>query len=165
MVTQCHRKVSRNRCVMIDHLSNSIGISHGSIHSILHKDLNLSKHACKLVPHVLNAHQRQQRVAFCQNFIREYARCPDNMNKLITCNESYFHVWDPLSKIESREWLLRDMNRPQMARKEQSTKKVMFLPFLDCRGILHYEFFDDMTVNATVFPQVLQRLWVSIRVR
>ena len=165
MVAQCRRKVDRNRRVTIDHLSNSMGISHGSIHSILHKDLQLSKRACKLVPHVLNAHQRQQRLDFCRNFLREYSGRLDRMNKLITCDESYFHVWDPLSKLESRQWLTRDMNRPQMPRKEQSTKKVMFLPFFDRKGMLHYEFFHDMTVNRAVFHQVLQRLRVSIRVR
>ncbi len=130
MIAQCRRKVERNRHVTVDHLSHSMGISHGSVVSILHKDLHLSKRAAKLVPHVLTPRQRQNRVDFCQNFLREYRGRPDILAKIITCDESYFHVYDPLSKQESREWLTRDMNQPQVVRKEQSTKKVMFLPFL-----------------------------------
>lgn len=165
MVSQCRRKVDRNRRVTVDHLAHSMGISHGSVVSILHKDLKLSKRAAKLVPHVLTPHQRQQRLQFCQDFLHEYRSHPDKLAKIITCDESYFHVYDPLSKQESREWLTREMNRPQVPRKEQSTKKILFLPFFDRCGLIHFEFFHNMTVNSEVFHQVLQRLRVSIRVR
>ncbi len=165
MIAQCWRKVTRNRRVTIQQLSSSMGISHGSVSTILHKDLKLTKRAAKLVPHVLTPYQRQARVDFCRNFLHEFEGQPDKLSKIITCDESYFHVYDPLSKQESREWLPRDVNRPQVARKEQSTKKLLFLPFFDRRGLIHFEFFNNMTVNSEVFHQVLQCLRVSIRVR
>ncbi len=123
----------------------------------------MSKRASKLVPHVLNARQRQDRFTFCRTFLQEYQGRPDRMNWILTCDESYFHVYDPLSKMESKEWLTRDMNRPQTVRRELAVKKVMFLPFFDRKGVVHAEFIEGTTVTKEVFHGVIQRMRTSLR--
>ncbi len=165
MVASCRRKVERNRRVSIHQLSASLGLSYGSVHSILHKDLKMSKKKGKLVPHVLNAVQRQQRMTFARDFLRTYRDHPEEQKWIITCDESYFHVYEPYSKMENRQWLTKDMNRPQQASIERSTAKVIFLPFFDKTGLLHAEFVQNTTVTSLVFRDILSRMRTSLRVR
>ncbi len=63
------------------------------------------------------------------------------------------------------EWLPRGVNRPQTVSRERSTAKIMFLPFFDCRGLLHAEFIQNATVTSNIFRDVLTRMRTSMRVR
>ncbi len=49
--------------------------------------------------------------------------------------------------------------------REQSVKKNMFIPFFDSRGLVHFDFFENQTVNKEVFLHLLLRVRDSIRAR
>ncbi len=57
------------------------------------------------------------------------------------------------------------MNRPQVVRREMSVPKLMFIPFFDHRGLVHWEMFRRQTINKTVFLALLKRVRESIRIR
>ncbi len=57
--------VNQNRRINIDQISNSVGVSHGTVHKILHKDLKLCKKCPKFVPHKLTDAQKAKRLEFC----------------------------------------------------------------------------------------------------
>ncbi len=131
MISSCKRKVLRNRKTGIHALAWSLSMSYGSVHAILHKDLKLKKCSAKMVPHALTQGQARQRLEFCRNFVRQFERDASFLNWIVTCDESYFHMFDHGNKRENMSWLTRDENRPQVSRRPRSTPKVMYLPFFD----------------------------------
>ncbi len=63
-------KVDENRNISVDELSRTLGISVGSTHRILRKDLNLKKKSAKMIPHRLTPEHCCKRRDFCQDFLR-----------------------------------------------------------------------------------------------
>ena len=53
MVTAVRRKVEQDRRVTIEAIAEELGISHGSVHSILTEDLGFSKLSARWVPRAL----------------------------------------------------------------------------------------------------------------
>ncbi len=162
MISSCKRKVLRNKCTGIHKLARSLSISYGSVHTILHKDLKMRKRAAKLVPHNLTPAQARSCLDFCRNFVAEVDRDASFLNWIVTCDESYFHMYDHRSNFESKEWLTRDENHPQVFRRPRSTPKVMFVPFFDRRGLVYSEFVDVGTVSGCVFNGILNRMHARI---
>ncbi len=99
------------------------------------------------------------------NFVTIYGARPDGLNWIVTTDESWFHLMDPRSKLENMQWLSKDDQRPQVVRREKSVCKVMVIPFFDSRGLVHCEFFQDVTITTNLFLHVLVRACDSIRAR
>ncbi len=57
--------LDQNHSISINRLSQSVGISVGSTHRLLHKDLTLKKCCAKLVPHNLTDRHKMLRRRFC----------------------------------------------------------------------------------------------------
>ncbi len=164
-IQECKRQVEANCKIRVHHLSENLSISYGTTMSILHKDLSLRKKAAKLVPHQLTPADVRKRIEFCTNFVTVYGARPRGLHWIITTDESWFHVYDPLSKMESMEWWSKGDERPQIMRRERSVKKVMFIPFFDDSGLVHFEIFENQTINKEVFLHLLLRVRDSIRAR
>ncbi len=125
----CEDLVLCNRRASIQYLASHLGISYGSVHTMLRKDLFFKKKAAKLVPHRLTDFDRRRRLEFCYGLLQQYAADPRCLNWILTTDESWFHVYDPGSKQFNMTWLCAGENRPQIPRTEMSTKKVMVVPF------------------------------------
>ncbi len=108
---------------------------------MLKVDLKLKKRACILVPHLLTDRDRQLRMNFAVSFLRAHAQNPEMLSWIITTDESWFHVYDPGSKVENMSWMEAGQECPEIVRREMSVKKSMFIPFFDCHGLLYWEFF------------------------
>lgn len=155
--------VAENKRITIDHLSNSISISVGSTHRLLHKDLKL-KICAKLIPNVLTDHQKRQRILFCQDFLCHC--CLHNFqNWVIATDEAWFYVHKPGSKTENKEWVCAEDNRPQVAKPERSCKKMMVIPFFDRCGLLDVQYFENKNVNQCTFEPVLREVWQLVHLR
>jgi hypothetical protein len=57
------------RCIITKIITDKLGISKGSVKTILKEDLNMWKLCEKIVPKVLTQEQKQRRVAFCQDWV------------------------------------------------------------------------------------------------
>ena len=160
----CEDLVHCNRRASIHYLSRHLGISYGSVHTMLHKDLEFDKKSAKMVPHLLTDFDRRRRLEFAHGFLQQYAADPWCLNWVMSTDESWFHVYDPFSNIESKHWLRKGEDRPQIPRCEQSVKKVLVVPFFDSKGLVHLELPENQTVNQYVFHGMLRRCRFSIRV-
>ena len=154
-----------NRRIGIHKLSTRLAISYGSAHHILHRDLAIKKLAAKSVPHKLTAGDKRRHVDFCTNFVSVYGTSPAGLDWIMTTDEAWFYVLDPLSKVENMHWMTKEEQRPQAVRREMSTKKLMFIPFFDRKGIVHYEFFANQTVSKEVFDPLLDQVLNSVHTR
>ncbi len=164
-IQKCARTLGANRRQSIHKVSRKSGLSYGTVQRILHHDLELSKHAAKLVPHDLNNQNKRDRLDFAQHLLDEYNNDPHCLDWVMTMDKSWFCVNDPRSKFESMEWLQKNENRGQTVRKQASVKKVMFIPFSDSSGPVHWEYFHNMTVSKEVFLPLIQRVRNSLRAR
>ncbi len=162
---KCRVLVHNNRRVGIHELSCQLGVSYGSVFNILHKDLKLNKKSAKLIPHQLTAGQRAARIQFSREFLRAYHRDPRFLNWILTTDEAWFYAYDPLSNIESKEWMMKGKPRPQIVRRERSVAKLMVIPFFDRQGLLYLAFYRNMTVTQRVFLPLLVLVRHAIRVR
>ncbi len=163
-IAVCERAVQRDKRIDIHHLCRILSASYGTVFRILHKDLSLRKKASKHIPHVLTEEQKRHRVSFAVSFLDSYPS-PRQLKWIITTDESYFHVYDPDSKVKNMAWLAPGEQRLQVARRSRSTAKIMMVPFFDRQGMIHVEYLHNETVNKKNFKQILQRAWESVRRR
>lgn len=155
-VNVCKDIVECNRKSTIHQLRCNLGISYGSVFTLLYQDLELNKKSGKLVPHALTDFDKRRCLEFCHNFLDNYAADPRCLQWVMMTDESWFHAYDPYSNIQSKEWLSKGMNRPQIVCRELSVFKIMFISFFDHRGLVHWEFFHGRTVNKTLFKALLE---------
>ncbi len=160
----CKAAVQRDKRIDIHRLTRLLSTSYGTVFRILHKDLSLKKKACKYVPHVLTEQQKRARVSFAVNFLDSY---PTTRSRkwIVTTDESWFHVYDPLTKAKNMQWLAPGEDRGQVARRSRSSKKVMVVPFFDAKGVVHVEYVFNGTVNRHIFKAMVERAWESVRIR
>ncbi len=87
--------LDKDRRVTVDYLAKQVGVSHGSMHTMLTLDLKLKKRCAKLIPHELTDCNRQDRLQFCHELLAQHAHDPRCMNWIMTTDESWVHLWDP----------------------------------------------------------------------
>ncbi len=156
--------VEANRRSGLYKLCEETGLSYGTTQRILRKDLHLKKRAAKKVPHVLTPDQRLRRVTLARQLIRN-ARRPGWLSRVITGDESWFHVNNPFPASASREWLEKGMNRPQAAERSRSCKKALLIAFFDQKGLVFHHWILRGTVNTDTYVYVLRLLRLAIQRR
>ncbi len=130
------------------------GVSTGSVHNILKKDLGLTKIAAKFVPKILSEEQCQKHVEAAQKCTDMVADDPTVLQQIVTSDESSIYSYDPETKHKSQEWVSRVQGRPTKALRGCSQKKTMLVAFFDDAGVIHFEFVQG-TVNRFVYCQIL----------
>ncbi len=91
------------------------GVSTGSVHNILKKDLGLTKIAAKFMPKVLTDDQCQRHVQAAQKCTDMVAMDPTVLQQIITGDESWIYLYDPETKHKSQEWVSKSQGRPTKA--------------------------------------------------
>ena len=105
MITRVEKLVLNNRRIIVAELASECGISNGSVYTIIHEHLGMSKVSARWVPRNLNMQDRQQRVESSQELLEVYNANPkDFHNRLVTEDETWLNHWDPDTKKESMQW-------------------------------------------------------------
>ena len=103
----------QDRHVTIRELVEEVGISTGSVHSILTDDLAMRRVSTKFVPKLLTMEQKQLRLEVSQDML-DYANTdPEFLNIVITGDESWVYGYDPETKVQSSQWQLSTSPRPK----------------------------------------------------
>ena len=101
MIDRVERLVLNNRRIKVAELASECGISNGSVYTIIHEHLGMSKVSARWVPRNLNMQDRQQRVESSQEFLEVYNANPEDFHtRLVTGDETWLHHWDPDTKKE-----------------------------------------------------------------
>jgi histone-lysine N-methyltransferase SETMAR len=93
------------------------GASIGTIYSILHKDLGLTKKSARWVPKLLTKEQKQERVRISQEFVELVEREGEEiLGRIITIDESAVSYHTPETKRQSMQWIKKGSPGPIKAK-------------------------------------------------
>ncbi len=103
--------VQANRRKTVRQISEDTKISKTAVHTILKKDMNLSKVAPKMVPKLLTDEQKRFRVRLCEENLALVRAQPDLMRKVVIGDESWISVLEVETKQASCEWVRNYLHR------------------------------------------------------
>ena len=99
MIDHVERLVLNNRRIKVAELASECGISNGSVYTIIHEHLGMSKVSARSVPRNLNMQDHQQRVESSQELLEVYNANPEDFHtRLVTGDETWLHHMDPDTK-------------------------------------------------------------------
>ena len=164
VMDQVRKKVLEDRRVTIQEIVGEVGISAGSVHTILTEDLNLRRVSAKFVPKLLTEQQKELRKEIAEDMLDCANHDPEFIQTIITGDETWVYGYDPETKFQSSQWKHPESPRPKKARQVRSNVKVMLNCFFDSRGIVHHEYAPEgQTINKEYYLEVLRRLRDAVR--
>ena len=165
VVEKVSNAIDKDRRLTTREVAEVVGISHDSAHKILTVDLGKKKLCARWIPHLLTDEQKGIRITISSNHLRRYKRQGNAfLNRIVACDETWAHSWEPELKRQSSSWCGPDSPRPQKATRSFGTLKVMHITFFDFQGII----FDQavphgQTVNGDYYLSVLHKVRRAIR--
>ena len=113
-VAAVQRYVEEDGRMTVLQIAEEVGISSGSVSSILHKSLGLSKVSARWVPHMLTEEQKQKRVHRCHLMLDKFDGGRSNaIWDIVTGDETWVYCFDPETKQQSQEWISVGQRPPQ----------------------------------------------------
>lgn len=157
--------IRANRRITKDEIANTVGISHGSVHTIIHERLAYRKVCAQWVPRHLSEEQKAERVRLCQQHLSRYEKEGDEfLNRIVTGDESWCHHYEPETRRSSMQWKHVSSPPPKKFKTEASAGKVMLSFFFDHKGPMLVEFLEHgRTINAEQYVITLGNLRTRIK--
>ncbi len=94
--------VTSDRRKTVDQITFQLQILHTTVHRILKRDLKLKKKSAKYIPRLLTDQHKQLRVEACMENMLWKCRVLNLFHHVITGDESYFHLYMPETKEQSK---------------------------------------------------------------
>ena len=150
--------VMKDRRITVRQVGENFDIGYGTAQDILTNVLGMRRVCACWVPRLLVAKQKTVRVQICTELQQRLSDEGDSfLNKFITCDETWFHFFEPKSKQKSSMWKHTWSPSPVKARLSKSVGKVMSIIFCDTKGIVLNHLVPDKTiVNGDVYSGVLR---------
>ena len=95
-------------------LVDMVGISFGSVQTILKDHLGLRRVKSRLVPKFVNFFEKEHRVQACEGMLSDYQAV---YKPIITGDESWIYAYDPETTDQSSECRLKGEAKPKRPRK------------------------------------------------
>ncbi|PNF41749.1 hypothetical protein B7P43_G03429 [Cryptotermes secundus] len=127
VIEQVRTLVMEDCHITVRELANEIGVSIGSVHSILTEDLGRRRVSAKFVPKLLTMEQKHRRLEIAQDMLDNANSNPNFLNTVITGDESWVYGYDPETKMQSSQWKHPTSPRPKKARQVRSNVNGRFL--------------------------------------
>jgi len=159
------RLVLTDRRLKVQQIAETLSISYGSVETILHDKLGMSKVCARWVPRMLTPFQKADRVDICKELLSWYERDVDDFcARIVTGDETWLHHWDPESKQESMQWKHSNSPPPKKFRTQPSAGKIMASIFWDSFGVLFIDYLPhNTTINGQYYAALMDRLRQSIK--
>lgn len=158
IISRISSLVDFDRRMTYEQLRAMTGVSSSVVYDVLHKHLGLRKVSARWVPRKLTDQNRLDRIRACLNNEETYRKSGYRfLSRIITCDETWIHFYDPETKEQSKQWMTKEDGSPEKFRRERSTRKVMWIVFWDADGIVLSHFVPaNQTVNATYYTDILR---------
>ncbi len=166
-VQRVNQLLQEDRRRTVRAMSEELNISKSTLHSIMKKDMTLSKLCPKFVPKVLTQAQKDFRVRLCEMNLELLKENEDLLERIVTGDECWVSVFEIERKTESSQWLPKGTKvRPQKALRQRAERKTMLTLFADERGPIHIEFnIPGETINTDSYCNTLRMLKENVRCR
>lgn len=156
--------IREDRRLSIRAVAETVGIDKESVRQILHDNFNMRKVCSKMVPKILTPEQKESRMEICSDILKNIKKDPDLLERVITCDESWFFIYDPETKRQSMHWKSPNSPRMKKARMSKSKFKAMMIVFFDIHGILYVNWVPEgQTMNKEYYLEVLATLRERVR--
>ena len=164
VMDQVCEKVLEDCHLTVQEIVAKVGISTGSVYSILTEDLNLRRVSAKFVLKLLTEQQKECWKEISEDMLDLANHDPEFIKTIITGDETWVYGYDPETKFQSSQWKHPESPRPKKAQQVCSNVKMMLICFFDSRGIVHHEYAPEgQTINKEYHLQVLCRLCEAVR--
>ena len=103
--------VYSDRRMQVEEIVQALGISHGSVSTILHDHLGMRKLTARWVPKSLSNEQMATRASVCSALLKLFRSKGDFLLHLVTVDETWVHYYEPENKAQSsvgRAWVPED---------------------------------------------------------
>ena len=135
-------------------IADTVGISIGSIKTILHEHLLTTKVCACWVPRMLDQKMKDCRCeASSENLKLMQLDWNLFLKRIITGDETWIHHYDPESKQQRTQWKHATSPSPRKFKVQASAGKVMCTIFWDAEGVLLIDFMPHK-VTVTGFTTV-----------
>ncbi len=134
-------------------------ISKSFIHRILSKHLQMCRICSTWVPHFLACKQMEHCVEVAKVWVQRVRRDRNFLSKVITCDETWVHYFNPKSQYESKVWRTSASPKTKRVCQQKLDNKVMLCVFFDTRGVIYQHVLPPKAkINAVYNVQVLKSL-------
>ena len=164
-INRVRKLIEEDRHLTLESIGAIANLAKGTVHSILHDHLHMQKVSARWVPRNLTNVQRLIRHDLSRELLRRYEADPDEFElRIVTCDETWLHHYEPHSKRQSMEWVGQFDPRPKKARSQSSAGKVLLTVFWDARGVILTDYLQQgHTVTGPYYANLLGQLRVAIR--
>ena len=137
LIGQIKNFMEKDRHVSIETISAQFDVSVGTVHIIIHEELNMRKICAKFVARVLREDQKERRCHDSREMIELINSDPAVLDALVTCDERWIYCYHPETKRQSSQWKHTGSPRPKKAKRKKSTHKLLMVPFFDSTGMIY----------------------------
>ena len=154
--------VYSDRRIQMEEIVQALGISHGSISTILHDRLGMRKLTSCWVPKFLSDEQMATRASVCSTLLKRFRSKDDFLLRLVTVDETWVHYYEPDNKAQSLQWVGPGSPRPKKFKTQPSAGKVMATVFWDVKGVILLDFLPKRSTITGVYYANLLYLRTAI---
>ena len=130
--------VLADRRLKVRSIVEAIGISHGSVVSILKDHLGMKTLSARWV---LTVDHKRNRVTTSIECLALFNRNKNEfLRRFVTVNETWIRHNTPETKQHSKQWVLPGKSAPKKVKVSLSANKVMATVFWDARGVIHIDY-------------------------
>ena len=140
-----------HRRIQVEEIAQALGISHGSVSTILHDCLGMRKLTACWVPKSLSDEQMATRTSVCSTLLKRFRSKDDFLLRLVTVDETWVHYYEPENKAQSRQWVGPGSPRPKKFKTQPSAGKVMATVFWDAKGVIMLDFLPKRSIITGVY--------------
>ena len=155
--------VYSDRRIQVEEIGQALGISHGSISTILHDRLGMRKLTARWVPKSLSDEQMATRASVCSALLKRFRSKDDFLLRLVTVDETWVHYYKPENKTQSRHWVGSGSPGPKKFKMQPSAGMVMATVFWDAKGVIMLDFLPKRsTTTGVYYANLLDQLRTAI---
>ena len=148
----------------MEEITQALGISHGSVSTILHDRLGMRKLIARWVPKSLSDEQMATRASVCSALLKRFRSKDYFLLHLVTVDETWVHYYEPENKVQSRQWVGPGSARPKKFKTQPSAAKVIATVFWDAKGVIMLDFLPKRsTITGVYYANLLDQLRTAVR--
>ena len=156
-IDQADTLIKENRCITINELAESLGVSAGCTVKIM-DTLGYSNVCARWVPRQITEAHKQSRLGACFELLKYCHSDKTFLQQIVTGDETRVHHFEPDSKRASMEWRHPTSPRSKKFKFQQSSGKVMVTVFLDSVSAILVAFMSkEATINSDVYIDTLKK--------
>lgn len=148
--------LDNDRRITIREIHERSDCSIGTVHRIIHDELNMRRLCARWIPKMLTDEQKVERVRCCNQFLRRFHREGERfLRRIVTVDETWISLYEPETKSQSSMWKTPGSPSPKKFKVGPSARKQMFIVFFDVDGvILSHAVPLGQTVTAKYYSKV-----------